>query len=153
VETLRRTGDAVQWGGPMLCENGRFPTADGRARFLPVAPPVELVGPGQLRLSTRRGKQFNTMVLAQHDPLTGVDRDAVILSATDAARLGVDHGAPVMVRSEHGELRGRAHVAAMAPGNVQVLFPEGNVLLGLGRRDPVSGVPDYTTAVDVAPVT
>ncbi|MEX0663902.1 MAG: FdhF/YdeP family oxidoreductase [Acidimicrobiia bacterium] len=151
VETLRRTGDAVQWGGPTLCEDGRFPTSDGRARFLAVTPPENDVAPGRLRLSTRRGKQFNTMVLAEHDPLTGVDRDAVLLAETDAERLGVRHGEPVVVRSEHGELRGRAHVAPLAAGNVQVLFPEGNVLLGLGRRDPESGVPDYTTVVEVAP--
>jgi molybdopterin-dependent oxidoreductase alpha subunit len=149
VEGLRQTGDAVQWGGPTLCEDGRFPTSDGRARFLAVSPPDPEVGPGRLRLSTRRGKQFNTMILAEHDALTGVDRDAVLLAAADAARLGVRHGEAVVVRSEHGELRGRAHVAPMAAGNVQVLFPEGNVLLGLGRRDPVSGVPDYTAVVDV----
>jgi len=150
VELLRRTGDAVQWGGPTLCEDGQFPTSDGRARFSVVTPPEHPVGPGQLRLSTRRGKQFNTMVLAEHDPLTGVDRDAVLLATTDAARIGVRHGEPVVVRSAHGELRGRAHLSPMAPGNVQVLFPEGNVLLGLGRRDE-SGVPDYTTVVDVVP--
>jgi anaerobic selenocysteine-containing dehydrogenase len=89
------------------------------------------------------------MILDEHDALTGVDRDAVLLAAADAERLGVRHGDAVVVRSEHGELRGRAHVAPMAAGNVQVLFPEGNVLLGLGRRDPVSGVPDYTAVVDV----
>ena len=151
VETLRRTGDAVQWGGPTLCEDGRFPTSDGRARFLSVSPSNQEVDPGRLRLSTRRGKQFNTMILAEHDALTGVDRDAVLLAASDAQRLGVRHGEAVVVRSDHGELRGRAHVAPMAAGNVQVLFPEGNVLLGLGRRDPVSGVPDYTAVVEVAP--
>ncbi len=148
VELLRKTGDAVQWGGPTLCEGGQFPTPDGRARFTAVAPPDHAVGPGQLRLSTRRGKQFNTMVLAEHDSLTGVDRDAVLLATTDAQRIGVRHGEAVVVRSVHGELRGRAHLSPIAPGNVQVLFPEGNVLLGLGRRDE-SGVPDYTTVVDV----
>jgi hypothetical protein len=37
----------------------------------------------------------------------------------------------------------------MAPGNVQVMFPEGNVLLPMGRRDAPSGVPDYTTLVTI----
>jgi molybdopterin-dependent oxidoreductase alpha subunit len=151
VELLRRTGDAVQWGGPTLCEGGQFPTPDGRAQFTAVSPPEQVVGPGQLRLSTRRGKQFNTMVLAARDPLTGVERDAVMLASDDAERIGVGHGDPVLVRSTLGELRGRAHVAPMAPGNVQVLFPEGNVLFGLGRRDEESGVPDYTAIVDVVP--
>ncbi len=151
VELLRRTGDAVQWGGPTLCEGGQFPTPDGRAQFSAVSPPDQAVGPGQLRLSTRRGKQFNTMILAARDPLTGVERDAVMLASADAERIGVRHGDPVLVRSALGELRGRAHVSPMAPGNVQVLFPEGNVLFGLGRRDEESGVPDYTAIVDVVP--
>ena len=38
VELLRTTGDAIQWGGTRLCEGGTFPTPDGRARFLAVAP-------------------------------------------------------------------------------------------------------------------
>jgi molybdopterin-dependent oxidoreductase alpha subunit len=151
VETLQATGDSVQWGGPTLCADGRFPTPDGRARFSAVAPTNQPVAPGQLRLSTRRGKQFNTMVMAQRDPLTGIDRDAVMLASVDAERIGVRDGEPVLVRSTHGELRGRVHVSPMAPGNVQVLFPEGNVLLGLGLRDEESGVPDYTTVVDVVP--
>ncbi|MEK6912223.1 MAG: FdhF/YdeP family oxidoreductase, partial [Candidatus Thermoplasmatota archaeon] len=39
IEALRAKGDAVQWGGPRLCENGQFPTPDGRARFTPLLPP------------------------------------------------------------------------------------------------------------------
>ena len=39
----------------------------------------------------------------------------------------------------------------MRPGNVQVFFPEGNVLLRAGRRDPASGVPDYNAVVTVEP--
>jgi len=149
VDELANTGDTVQWGGPMLCADGQFPTPDGRAHFMPVAPPQRALEHGKLRLSTRRGKQFNTMVISDHDALTGMDRDAVVLASADADRLGVGHGDAVVVRSAHGELRGRAHLAPIAPGNVQVLFPEGNVLLGLGRRDPESGVPDYNADVEV----
>jgi hypothetical protein len=39
-------------------------------------------------------------------------------------------------------------VAPLRAGNVQVYFPEGNVLLALGRRG-ASGVPDYTTDVEI----
>ena len=46
---------------------------------------------------------------------------------------------------------GRVHLAELAPGNVQVLFPEGNVLLSLGPSDRPSGVPDYTALVEVVP--
>ncbi len=147
VDGLARTGDAVQWGGPRLCEHACFDTPDRRAHFRPVTP-RRRGGDGRLRLSTRRGKQFNTMVLAERDPLTGATRDAVFLAPADATRLGVRDGDAVVVRSAHGELRGRAHVAALRPGNVQVLYPEGNALLALGRRGE-SGVPDYTTDVEV----
>jgi hypothetical protein len=41
------------------------------------------------------------------------------------------------------------HVADVRPGNVQVFFPEGNVLLSAGRRDHDSGVPDYNAIVTV----
>jgi molybdopterin-dependent oxidoreductase alpha subunit len=149
IDGLRATGDAVQWGGPMLCADGVFPTSDGRAHFAVVSPPVREPTVGRLRLSTRRGKQFNTMVLADRDPLTGAHRDAVMLAATDVEPLGLRDGDPVVVQSDHGSLRGRVHLAPMAPGNVQVMFPEGNVLLPMGRRDAPSGVPDYTTLVTI----
>lgn len=149
IEKLRRTGDAVQWGGTRLCEGGVFPTTDGRGRFSAVAPPAKSVGPTTLRLSTRRGKQFNSMVLAARDPLTGAVRDSVFVAAVDAQRAGVADGDPVVVRSERGEMRGRAFVADIAPGNVQVMFPEGNVLLPTGPREPISHVPDYTTTVEL----
>jgi molybdopterin-dependent oxidoreductase alpha subunit len=152
IETLRATGDAVQWGGARLCDGGVFPTESGRARFTAVRPPVADAGVDtgerRFRLSTRRGKQFNTIVHAEHDPLTGAARDALFLSPEDASVLGVVDGAAVVVRSAVGALRARVHLAAMTPGNVQVFFPEGNVLLAGGVRDP-SGVPDYTTLVSV----
>jgi molybdopterin-dependent oxidoreductase alpha subunit len=151
VEELSRTGDAVQWGGARLCEGGEFPTPDGRAHFTPVAP-REHDGTRRFRLSTRRGKQFNTMILAERDPLTGASRDAVLMASDDAEQLGVQDGGAVMLRSDHGELRGRIHISGLRPGNVQVMFPEGNVLLPMGRRDPTSGVPDYTTTVDIHPL-
>ena len=150
IERLRHTGDQVQWGGRHLCADGRFPTADGRASFTVVEPPAAGPGDGRLRLATRRGKQFNTMVMGERDPLTGATRDAVFVAADDAARLGVHDGDPVVVRSDHGQLHGRVRISELRAGNVQVFFPEGNVLLPMGRRDE-SGVPDYTAPVEVVP--
>jgi molybdopterin-dependent oxidoreductase alpha subunit len=152
VERLRDTGDQVQWGGERLCEGPdgpQFATADGKARFTPVRPPPPKPRNG-LRLSTRRGKQFNTMVHNEIDPLTGAARDSVFVSDADADRLGLADGARVLVRSSHGELRGFVHRAPLRPGNVQVFYPEGNVLLPGGRRDR-SGVPDYNTTVELVP--
>jgi predicted molibdopterin-dependent oxidoreductase YjgC len=151
VERLGRLGDAVQWGGTRLCPDGHFPTADGKARFTPVQPVWSNRRDGKLVLSTRRGKQFNSMVFAAKDPLTGAARDALLIAVEDAERLGLRDGAPVVVRSEHGEMAARVHLASIRPGNVQVFFPEGNVLLPHGRRDPGSGVPDYNAAVEVRP--
>ena len=92
------------------------------------------------------------MVFAERDPITGATRDAVFLADADAARLGLANGDPVTVVSDHGEMAGRVHLAPMAPGNVQVVFPEGNVLLPGGRTEPASGIPDYTTRVTIRPV-
>jgi molybdopterin-dependent oxidoreductase alpha subunit len=161
VETLHRTGDSVQWGGARLCDGGVFPTESGRARFTAVRPPptvgesaagepaADEVPEGSFRLSTRRGKQFNTIVHAEKDPITGATRDALFIAPEDAAALGVGEGARVVVRSDSGELHAQVHLASITPGNVQVFFPEGNVLIAGGHRDP-SGVPDYTTLVTVA---
>lgn len=149
VELLRTTGDAIQWGGTRLCEGGTFPTPDGRARFLAVAPSEVDVPAGSFVLSTRRGKQFNTMVHEQKDPLTGALRDALFMAPEDIDDLGLRDGDRVVVRSDLGEMPARLHASPLRPGNVQVFFPEGNVLLRAGRRDPASGVPDYNAVVTV----
>ena len=61
-------------------------------------------------------------------------------------------GDAVLVRSAHGEMRARVHVAPMRPGNVQAFFPEANPLLSPTVREPQSGVPDYNAIVEVVPV-
>jgi molybdopterin-dependent oxidoreductase alpha subunit len=151
VQHLQKLGDQVQWGGTRLCADGAFPTADGKARFTPVAPAPRERPSGRFVLSTRRGKQFNSMVFAEVDPLTGGRRDALFLAAKDAEALGVVEGTRVLVRSEHGEMDARVHVAPIRSGNVQVFFPEGNVLLPRGRLDPEAGVPDYNATVEILP--
>lgn len=152
IQHLRTTGDQVQWGGERLCDNWQFPTPDGRAHF-GVVRPVELDIPeGHFLLSTRRGKQFNTMIHKSRDPLTGSMRDSVLMADDDALRLGLVEGAAVVVRSSHGELAGRVMVAPMKPGNVQMLFPEANVLLASGPHDERSGIPDYNALVEILPL-
>ena len=152
IETLRVTGDAIQIGGARLCEGGVFPTPDGRARFSVVVPGGIEAPPGRFLLSTRRGKQFNSMIWTDVDPHTGAARDGLLLSAEDAAALGVGTGDELLVRSPHGEMRARAHVAPIRAGNVQAFFPEANVLLAPNRRDPISGVPDFNAVVEVVPI-
>jgi anaerobic selenocysteine-containing dehydrogenase len=115
---------------------------------MPTAPSVS---EGRYRLSTRRGKQFNSMVWAARDPLTGAHRDALFMSAEDARELQLAEGDAVVVRSESGAtVRARAHVAPIRSGNVQMFWPEANALIAGGRRDAASGVPDYTALVEIA---
>jgi molybdopterin-dependent oxidoreductase alpha subunit len=142
-------GESFQYGGPRLCEGWEFPTSDGRARFLPVTLPEPAPADGRLALATRRGKQFNSMVQARRDTITGAARDAVLISAHDASRLGIADGDAVVVRSDAGELRGEALVSPIAPGNLQVHWPEGNALIGDRRRSPQAGIPDYNARVTV----
>ncbi len=95
--------------------------------------PEPVADDGRLALSTRRGKQFNSMVQQARDPLTGAGREAVLISAADAERLGIADGGAVMVRSDFGELAGTALVVPIAAGNVQVHWPEANVLIERDR--------------------
>lgn len=149
IERLERKGDAIQWGGERLCEGGRFPTASGRACFTPLAPPEADLPPERFWLSTRRGKQFNSMLFGERDPLTGAQRDDVFMSAEDAAALGLQEGAAVLLRSDAGVFRGRVKIAPIRPRNLQVFWPEGNILIRRGACDPVCGIPDYNAVVEV----
>ena len=149
IERLSHKGDQVQWGGRLLYANGQFATPDGKAHFAVVSPR------GRSRpdrstffVSTRRGKQFNSMVQKTVDPLTGAARDAVFMSPQDAERLGLNEGAAVRLRSPHGEFEGRVFRAAIKSGNLEVHWPEGNVLLG-PDVDPESMEPDYNAVVTI----
>ena len=84
IQHLSETGDQVQWGGRHLCAGGVFPTPSGRGRFTPLTPADAPVPDGCYVVTTRRGKQFNSMVQGRIDPLTGADRDAVFIDVTDA---------------------------------------------------------------------
>lgn len=152
IETLRQTGDSVQYGGERLCEGWRFPTPDGKAHFRAPQLPVGRREPGMFHVSTRRGKQFNTMVYAETDPLNGARRDSVLMNPEDAARLHLRQGDAVRLVNVAGEFKGRVFLAPIAAGNLQVHWPEGNVLLIGGRRDAAGGVPDYSAEVRVEAV-
>lgn len=149
IEKLAAKGDEMQWGGPTLYADGVFATEDGRARLIPTRPPRAADGAGALRLSTRRGKQFNSMVQGPSDPLNGARRDEVLMSGEDAGRLGLAAGEQVRLRSRRGEMRARVRIAPMKAGNVEVHWPEGMALLDRARLDPGSGEPDYNALVTV----
>jgi molybdopterin-dependent oxidoreductase alpha subunit len=151
IEQLRATGDEVQWGGRHLCAGGQFPTANGRGRFSVVLPDVAALEPGQFTVATRRGKQFNSMVHAEVDPLTGAVRDAVYIDAADAAELGAEEGTRVRLSNATGVFEGRCKVVRLPARSLQVHWPEGNVLIagGAAHREPMSKVPDYNAVVTV----
>jgi predicted molibdopterin-dependent oxidoreductase YjgC len=147
IETLARQGDQVQWGGPCLYADGRFATPDGRAHFS-VATPSERRAPDEaFYVSTRRGKQFNSMVQRDVDPLTGASRDEVLVAREDAARLGLRDGDAVVLVSDVGRYRGRVRIDAIKPRNLAVHWPEGNVLLSREEIDVLSREPDYNALV------
>ncbi|GGK65654.1 formate dehydrogenase [Sphaerisporangium melleum] len=147
IAGLAKFGDNVQYGGRHLCPDGRFPTADGRGRFAPVALP-ELERPdGAFMVATRRGKQFNSMVHERRDGFNGATREAVLISPYDADRLGLPDGAEVELRGAAGTFTGRVLRAPLTPGNLQIHWPEGNVLLDPVRRSPDARIPDYNAVV------
>jgi molybdopterin-dependent oxidoreductase alpha subunit len=154
IEDLAETGDAIQWGGRHLCEGGVFPRPGGRARFTPLAPEQPELPHGAFLCATRRGKQFNSMVFKEIDPLTGAGRDAVFIDESDAAALGVGPGDRVLLRSAVGEMEATVHPVRLPARTVQVLWPEGNVLLAHSpdQREPGSQVPDYNAVVTIAPL-
>jgi molybdopterin-dependent oxidoreductase alpha subunit len=150
IQRLRKAGDEIQYGGRHLCWGWTFPTPDGKAHFSVVEPPTVDLPEGTFLLATRRGKQFNSMVQGASDPITGAAREAVLMNGVDARQLGLEHGEPVLLTSEFGEYRGRVCVAPMRPGNLEVHWPEGEVLIDRRRRSPQAGIPDYNAIVRVA---
>jgi molybdopterin-dependent oxidoreductase alpha subunit len=148
IQHLQQAGDQFQYGGAHLCFGWNFPTPDGKAHFSPIAPPQQPLPEGDFLVTTRRGKQFNSMVQARRDAITGALREAVLISRADADRLSLQDGDAVILKNDQGELRGIVYIAPVKPGNLQVHWPEGNVLLNRQRRSR-EGVPDYSARVQL----
>jgi predicted molibdopterin-dependent oxidoreductase YjgC len=191
IGALNKEGDAVQYGGALLCANGVCANLPGgRARFTALAPPdlrrpdvaaafrpasgkadTGLKIAATFYLTTRRGKQFNSMLWDERDALTGATRrDAIFIAPEDALQLRVRDGDAIVLRSvgadggetTHGasaaqpaaphavarEFRGVAQFAPVKPGTLQAFWPEANVLLA-SRIDPQSHEPDYNAWVTV----
>lgn len=147
IRTLQRKGDQFQYGGPRLLTES-FPTPDGKGHFSAVELPPANGQSGRFILTTRRGKQFNSILLAEVDPLTGAGRNDILMSAEDAKRLGLATGDEVVLRNDLGEFRGRIRIDRVKPGCLQAHWPEVNALIPSGRLD-ASGVPDYNATVEV----
>ena len=171
IGNLCREGESVQYGGALLCAGGVCANLPGgRARFTPLVPPqlnadsatLPLRHSATFYLTTRRGRQFNSMLWDTADPLTGsTRRDEIFVAPEDAARLGLRDGDAVRVRATTGkeaettlvnanpapyEFRGICRLARVAPGTLQAYWPEANVLI-TSRLDPASHEPDYNAWV------
>jgi anaerobic selenocysteine-containing dehydrogenase len=107
---------------------------------------------GAFLLSTRRGKQFNSIVHGARDPLTGAGRDALFMAREDAEALGVAEGNRVLVRRDEVSMEFRVHIAVIKPRNVQAFWPEANPLIRRRVCDVAAGVPDYNAVVEVSHV-
>lgn len=149
IQNLKAKGDVMQWGGERLCEGCAFGTPDRRANFAVLKPAQSRNENGRFTVTTRRGKQFNSMVQAEIDPLNGAAREDVLMNAEDVERLQLREGQTILLRNEVGEYRGKVKLAEIKSGNLQVHWPEGNVLIARGVIDPLCGIPDYNTEVEV----
>lgn len=149
IQHLKKQGDVFQWGGAWLCEDGICPTPDGKGNLIPVEIPNLNKKEGQFVLTTRRGKQFNSMVFKEVDPINGAERYDVLINKTDAKDFSITEGEGIVIYNRYGVFQGRAKFAEIARGNLGVHFPEGNFLLPKGKYDKFAGIPDYNIAVTV----
>ncbi|MCK9905887.1 hypothetical protein MXD63_38595, partial [Frankia sp. Cpl3] len=149
IQHLKKRGDVFQWGGAWLCEDGICPTPDGRGNLLPIELPELRKPEGHFYVTTRRGKQFNSMVYSEKDPFNGADRYDVLMHANDARTLGIKEGEAIVAYNQFGTFHGRAKFANTREGNIQVYWPEGNVLIPKGVYEKYAGIPENNTSVIV----
>ncbi len=71
----------------------------------------------------------------------------MLISAEDATKLNLRPEEPVLLTNELGQFEGRVWIVPIAAGNLQIHWPEGNVLIQHGIWDPAGGVPDYNARV------
>jgi len=71
------------------------------------------------------------------------------MSEADMIFLGLRAGDRVRLRASSGTFTGRVRMARIKPGNLEVHWPEGNVLLSGDAIDPDSMEPDYNALVSL----
>ncbi|TFE23689.1 FdhF/YdeP family oxidoreductase [Cohnella luojiensis] len=148
IQHLKQKGEVFQRGGAWLCEGGVCPTPDGKGRLIPVDVPKRGASlAGEFYVTTRRGKQFNSMIYGEKDSFNGAIRAAVLLNPEDAHTYSISEGEAIVLHNSHGTLHGKAHFADIALGNLAVNFPEGNVLFPMGVYESTAGIPEFNIAV------
>ncbi|RSK52928.1 FdhF/YdeP family oxidoreductase [Bacillus canaveralius] len=147
IQHLKNRGDVFQWGGAWLCEDGLFPTPNGKGNLLSIEIPELRKTEGHFYVTSRRGKQFNSMVYSDKDSFNGADRYDIVMNAEDAAKLRINQGDTVVAYNQFGTYQGRAKFEDIKSGNIAVYWPEGNVLLPKGVYEKYSQIPEYNTGV------
>jgi anaerobic selenocysteine-containing dehydrogenase len=71
------------------------------------------------------------------------------MNPEDAANLHLSNRDRVALVNDLGRLECRVFLAPIARGNLQVHWPEGNVIIARGKVDTLGGVPDYNAQVRV----
>jgi len=87
------------------------------------------------------------------DPLNGAARDSVLMNPDDAAALRLRNDDGVALVNDVGRFEGRVFLAPIARGNLQIHWPEGNVIIHRGVVDSLGGVPDYNAHVRIEKLT
>jgi anaerobic selenocysteine-containing dehydrogenase len=145
IADIEKSRDEFQIKGRTFHEP-EFATKDGRAHFhvTPLPEPFVDAEAGEFRLMTIRSEgQFNTVVYEEEDLYRGnTTRDVVMLSQEDADRLSLAEGDGVLVRTSVGEMRVKAAIVDIRPGNLAMYYPEANLIVPR-RLDPVSKTPAF----------
>ncbi len=150
--------------GGRLFADGRFPTADGRARIVAVPVPAAGTGPGFTLNTGRLRDQWHTMTRTGLVPklMTHTPAAAVSISPGDARAMRLYPGDPVEIETAHGRM---VLPVAIEPGQrprevfVPMHWTEGFAASGAvgqlasAEHDPVSGQPDLkATAAAITPL-
>jgi molybdopterin-dependent oxidoreductase alpha subunit len=147
IQHLHSKGDQFQYGGDHLCKDWSFGTKDGKAHLAVLEGHTPKVPEGQFILSTRRGKQFNSMVQEDRDAITGATRSAVLMNSDDITLLFLKAGDSIVLENDQGYYTGHVYPASIPRQHLQVHWPEGNSLLDRSCRSSQAGVPDYNAMV------
>lgn len=149
IQHLKEKGDLFQWGGAWLCEGGVCPTPDGKGNLIAVELPELRKPEGHFYVTTRRGKQFNSMIYGDKDPFNDADRYDVLMNSEDGAKHNIQESDAIVVYNKFGTFNGRAKFVPIKSGNIEVHWPEGNPLIPESVYEEHAGIPEYNTAVIV----
>lgn len=147
IQHLQEAGDQFQYGGNHLCFGWQFDTPDRKAHFSALHPSDRPLPEGHFWVTTRRGKQFNSMVQEHKDAITGAWREAILMNPIDIAAWNLQPGDRIRLSNDCGSYVGNVYPAQVKPRNLQIHWPEGNSLLDRSKRSPIGGVPDYNAIV------